>query len=946
MLTAAISCVKAQNTDPRYNHPVRDVVRPAPDSNLILLSKILVPGQMPYLYWVHKDSLGLGGSGGSNFSGSWNDLTDIPLGFADGTDDEGSGGGTITTTPQLIQYGAAAGGLEENTKLFYDETALYNINGTVPTGLISPYAVFGRPAGNASSSMYLLSGSNRTGRFYFGDQNDSDVGGVTYDHTNDLMEFRVGAQEYLGITGTSIFGKLSVSADNDDNASVSVKPSAGFDYTYRSENSVGQFTFGVVNTSGSPTRAAIRLNDEAGTGLFSAYEPTDINNLGIQLYNTDRTNFSVTSAGSIFSYFYRQGGAPSVSGARVAGFDDAGNLVPTTISSSTQATYQSQNAILNTTQTLGNTVFVGSYKYTVASDSLDNYDTDTIAVIPLLGGLYAVYNPETKIDICLWGASPDATREENTKALQSAINYHWLSGQGKPLHTGKTGTFEAYPVEAEYFRYSGNIESVANGATLVTGTANYTNWIFYPDPSRPAEKSAIRVGFRAEIDRFSVTMQDGLDTLIRLPAKPFHRIENSTFFASDDFVAGNPRYIVYGNDLLYPKFTDNEFRAPAGGYSLYFTSNVNYYAVNVGEINRNDFFGRGTGIAVGAGVLSIRDNTFEGFITDTVNAVRGAIELGFDSFAGQVTIESNYFEQSSRDSVYINAVLNRGGDFGKITLKDNRAYGPRPDFGTGGYPADTLSCFFRTTSLLREITSENNFMSRYNYGHWLELTSNSNCHFSTNNYEIDSTGVGEIFREVSGKKFPLYDYNNSTPSGLFSKVSIDEPDIGKIYTAGINKKQGVHRLFAGNTVIDLSLENHFQNDNINNPTLTTINESRHDNLVIYANQSCIFDNKQLQAGEVYEFRRFNESWVTNKAPIINEASGTGFPSPDANGDLTVTHDLGSIPNYAQVTHNGTVPYFISWHSATETEIKFRVLDSTGLPVTTGSVGISWTVKSL
>jgi hypothetical protein len=39
--------------------------------------------------------------GNAGFSGSWNDLTDIPAGFADGTDDEGSGGGSTPFFTQI-----------------------------------------------------------------------------------------------------------------------------------------------------------------------------------------------------------------------------------------------------------------------------------------------------------------------------------------------------------------------------------------------------------------------------------------------------------------------------------------------------------------------------------------------------------------------------------------------------------------------------------------------------------------------------------------------------------------------------------------------------------------------------------------------------------------------------------------------------------------------------
>lgn len=54
-----MSLSKAQS-DPRLNQPVRDISRPAPDSNLVLLTKFLPGSKIPYFYYVSKDNIGGG----------------------------------------------------------------------------------------------------------------------------------------------------------------------------------------------------------------------------------------------------------------------------------------------------------------------------------------------------------------------------------------------------------------------------------------------------------------------------------------------------------------------------------------------------------------------------------------------------------------------------------------------------------------------------------------------------------------------------------------------------------------------------------------------------------------------------------------------------------------------------------------------------------------------
>lgn len=52
-----MSLSKAQ-IDPRLKQPVRDITRPAPDRNLVLLTKFLPGSKIPYFYYTPKDSVG------------------------------------------------------------------------------------------------------------------------------------------------------------------------------------------------------------------------------------------------------------------------------------------------------------------------------------------------------------------------------------------------------------------------------------------------------------------------------------------------------------------------------------------------------------------------------------------------------------------------------------------------------------------------------------------------------------------------------------------------------------------------------------------------------------------------------------------------------------------------------------------------------------------------
>lgn len=58
--------------------------------------------------------------------------------------------------------------------------------------------------GSASSGMTILSGASNTGMIRFGDSGNSNIGGITYNHTNDQMQFITNGTSRMTITNTGI----------------------------------------------------------------------------------------------------------------------------------------------------------------------------------------------------------------------------------------------------------------------------------------------------------------------------------------------------------------------------------------------------------------------------------------------------------------------------------------------------------------------------------------------------------------------------------------------------------------------------------------------------------------------------------------------------------------------------------------------------------------------
>ena len=101
-------------------------------------------------------------------------------------------------------------------------------DGVTPDGLLHVLSV---SAGSVTASSFanqltlensgdaglsILSGTSSFGHIYFGDANDNDVGGISYDHSNDSLNFTVDGSQSMTLDKSgnlSIGGVLSQSED-------------------------------------------------------------------------------------------------------------------------------------------------------------------------------------------------------------------------------------------------------------------------------------------------------------------------------------------------------------------------------------------------------------------------------------------------------------------------------------------------------------------------------------------------------------------------------------------------------------------------------------------------------------------------------------------------------------------------------------------------------------
>lgn len=80
----------------------------------------------------------------------------------------------------------------------------------------SPFANQLTLENSGDSGLSILSGASSFGHIYFGDANDNDVGGISYDHSNDAMSFTVDGSQSMSLDSSgnlSIGGVLSQSED-------------------------------------------------------------------------------------------------------------------------------------------------------------------------------------------------------------------------------------------------------------------------------------------------------------------------------------------------------------------------------------------------------------------------------------------------------------------------------------------------------------------------------------------------------------------------------------------------------------------------------------------------------------------------------------------------------------------------------------------------------------
>ncbi len=114
-----------------------------------------------------------------------------------------------TTSAEVLKLGINTGGATP-------DGLLHVLSGSAGSVTASSFANQLTLENSGDSGLSILSGASNFGHIYFGDANDNDVGGISYDHSNDSMNFTVDSFQSMSLDKSgnlSIGGVLSQSED-------------------------------------------------------------------------------------------------------------------------------------------------------------------------------------------------------------------------------------------------------------------------------------------------------------------------------------------------------------------------------------------------------------------------------------------------------------------------------------------------------------------------------------------------------------------------------------------------------------------------------------------------------------------------------------------------------------------------------------------------------------
>lgn len=116
---------------------------------------------------------------------------------------------------------------------------------------------------------------------------------------------------------------------------------------------------------------------------------------------------------------------------------------------------------------------------------------------------------------------------------------------------------------------------------------------------------------------------------------------------------------------------------------------------------------------------------------------------------------------------------------------------------------------------------------------------------------------------------------------------------------------------------------------------------------LFANAGTGYGAGNKEAGDLSKTESiYHPVYATDGTMIERRMNyGTASGTPDGSGDLTITHGLGATPTIILLGPNTANNYTYYWHTAGGTTFKINVMDAvTGLPITAGTVSISWEAK--
>ena len=217
---------------------------------------------------------------------------------SNGIDDNADATAITIDNNKNIAIGVTSKNSSNNGSLTIGHTGMTKVSASA-SGNADELVLIGADA-SANVGMSIIANNANQSNIFFGDEDDTDIGGITYDHTGNSMRFTVNASERFRInnTGSAMFGTTTGSAG------LTVETSKTANWAGRFENTLNTGFGGLFVTAGassSETAFEVRKNTSdtalkilgdgnVGIGTSSPSTSLDVVRAGVQPLRIESSN--------------------------------------------------------------------------------------------------------------------------------------------------------------------------------------------------------------------------------------------------------------------------------------------------------------------------------------------------------------------------------------------------------------------------------------------------------------------------------------------------------------------------------------------------------------------------------------------------------------------------------------------------------------------------------